>query len=37
MNEITTASEDDSFDDQLDQFFSEFENLMCKDADDTPN
>ena len=33
VNEITAASEDDSSDDQLNQFFSEFEKLMCEDAD----
>ena len=36
VNEITT-SEDDSFNDQLNQFFSEFENLMCEDTNDTSN
>ena len=33
INEITAASEDDSSDNQLNQFFSEFEKLMCEDAD----
>ena len=31
INEITTASDNDSSDDQLNQFFSEFEKLMCED------
>ena len=35
VNEIITTSEDDSFDNQLNQIFSEFENLMCEDANDT--
>ena len=34
VNEITAASEDDSSDDQTNQFFSEFEKLMCEDAKD---
>ena len=34
MNEITTASEDDSSNDRLNQFSSEFKKLMCEDADD---
>ena len=33
VNEITTASEDDSSDDQLNQFPA-FKKLVCKDADD---
>ena len=33
VNEITTTSEDDSLNDQLNQFFAEFENLMSEDAD----
>ena len=37
VNEITATSEDDSFDDKLDQFFSKFENLMCEDANDMCN
>ena len=37
VNKITTASEDDSSNDQLNQFFSEFKKLMCEDADDTSN
>ena len=32
VNEITKTSEDDSFNDQLNQFFTEFENLMSEDA-----
>ena len=35
VNEVTISSEDDSFNDKLSQFFSEFENMMTKDADDT--
>ena len=35
VNEITAASKDDSSDGQLNQFFSEFEKLMCKDVDNT--
>ena len=35
--EITAASDDDGFDDQLNQFFSEFENLMYEDADEMSN
>ena len=34
MNKMTAASEDDRSNDQLNQFFSEFEKLICKDADD---
>ena len=34
VNEITTASEDESSDDQLNQFFSEFKKLICEDADE---
>ena len=37
VNEITTMSEDDSFDDELNKFFSEFENVMCEDSGDTSN
>ena len=32
--EITATSEDDSFNNQLNQFFAEFRNLMCEDAND---
>ena len=32
VNEITISSEDDSFDDKLNQFFSEFDNMMTKDT-----
>ena len=35
VNDITISSEDDSFNDKLNQFFSEFKNLMTKDTDDT--
>ena len=35
VNKITTAFKDNSDNDQLNQFFSEFEKLMCKDAVDT--
>ena len=34
INEITVSSENNSFDDKLNQFFLEFENLMAKDTDD---
>ena len=32
VNKDTLSSEDDSFDDKLNQFFSEFENMMIEDA-----
>ena len=35
VNKVTISSEDDSFNDKLNQFFSEFNNLMTKDDDDT--
>ena len=35
VNEVTLSSEDDSFNNKLSQFFSEFENMMTKDANDT--
>ena len=35
VNEVTVSSEDDSFNDKLNQFYSDFENLMTADADDT--
>ena len=34
VNEIMAVSEDDRSNDQLYQFFSEFQKLMCEDADD---
>ena len=35
VNKITTISEDDSFNDKLNQLFSEFEKLMAEDAENT--
>ena len=37
VNEITTVFNDDSSNDQLSKFFSEFEKLMCEDADEMSN
>ena len=35
VNKVTISSEDDSFNDRFNQFFSEFKNIMTKDANDT--
>ena len=37
VNDITAVSEDDSSDVQLNQFFSEFEKLMCEDIAEMSN
>ena len=35
VNEVTISSEDDSFNQKLNQFFSEFEDMMTEDANNT--